>query len=502
MKKKAFNVILLSLFIISLFGSLTTVSAEDTIEIRLFTSPGCPYCAEAKATIIKLNQNSYNGKLNLIEIDTFTSSGFAEFKNNSFTITPSAVINGTTKLEGISQFDETSLKVLFDSILDPATVTPTQPTTPTGNGKTIRFFYEETCDYCKASKAKMYALIDEKGYDIEVVEVDVFTPTGYKEFTEAGFKIVPSAIICGTTKLEGVNQVDPDIQKAIEGCLAGTPVTNGGSVSAISLLGAFAAGFFSSLSPCLLAVISFIIAYTAGSGSKSLTILLKSIFFGLGITGTYMIMAVVFISAGATLPRYLTFYLSLVGASVVFFLGLNLINTGLNIVALPISKKSFGQRMTKKLVLSYGLAGVFLLGMIFAVINIPCAAIILPILIDEALYGTAYTATLKVLLYGVGILVPFIIIGAVGAFTKNIARDMRWNPTVRFFGWVVMGGVVIIVSFWLLIQGFNMLETVTTQYILHTILTFASIMFIVGYAYGKWKKVDKGDDGKKEVRAY
>lgn len=500
MNKKIINIILISLVAISIFGGVS-VSSDETIEIRLFTSPGCPYCADAKETIDRLNQSEFGGKISVTEIDVYTSSGFNEFRENGFTVVPSAVVNGTIKLEGITNFTETSLRNVFASILGTETETPLEP--PKEIEKSIRFFYEETCDYCKVSKQKMYDLIDEKGYEIEVIEVDVFTPVGYQEFRDAGFRVVPAAIVCETTMLEGRDEVDSKIQDAIEACLAGKPpVTNGRVVAPIGLLAAFAAGFFSSLSPCLLAVLSFIIAYTVGSGSKALTIFLKSIFFGLGITGTYMVMAIAFITAGAAIPQNLMFYLALMGASIVFFLGLNLINSGLNIVELPLSKKSFGQKMTKKLVLSYGLAGVFLLGMIFAVINIPCAAIILPILIDEALHGTTYTATLKVLLYGVGLIVPFAIIGGVGALTTNIARDMRWNPKVRFFGWVVMGSVIVGVSFYLLYQGFLLVETVTTQYILYSILAYAIIMFIAGYAYGKWKKVDKGDDRKKEIPTY
>lgn len=500
MKKRVFNIILLSLFILSLFGSMA-VSADETIDIRFFKTEGCEKCAEAKATLTRLNQTVYNGKLNITEIETFTSSGYKEFKDLGFSITPAAVINGTTKLEGISQFDEASLRTLFDSILNPTT-TPEQPKTPVTNGKTIRFFYEEQCEYCKASKAKMYALIQEKGYNIEVIEVDVYTPAGYREFLDAGFKIVPSVIVCGTTKLEGVNQVDPNMQKAIEGCIAGKPIADGGGVSTITLMGALGAGFFSSFSPCLLAVLSFIIAYTAGTSKKSISILLKSIFFGLGITFSYVLVAIMFLKLGQTIPEAYRYLISLFGAVITFVLGLNLLNTGFDLVDLPITTKHFAQKMTNKLALSYGLIGVFALGMIFSVIKLPCAAIILPLLIDEAISGTAYTASLKVAFYGLGVIIPFIAIGVVGAFTKNVARDMRWNPTVRFIGWVVVGGIVILISFWLLLQGFELVEAVTTQYILYTIISFAITMFIVGFAYGKWKKVDKGDDGKTEVRAY
>ncbi|HOI77271.1 MAG TPA: cytochrome c biogenesis protein [Methanofastidiosum sp.] len=505
MKKRVFNIILLSLFLLSLFGTFA-VSSADTVDITFYKTQGCELCGEARTTLNRLNQTVYNGKLNIVEVDVYSSSGYAEFKNNGFSITPSAVINGTTKLEGISQFDEASLKVLFDSILTPqtpTTETPTQPvTTPTDGAKTIRFFYEEQCEYCKASKAKMYALIDEKGYDIQVVEVDVYTPAGYKEFSEAGFKIVPAVIVCGTTKLEGVNQVDPDIQKAIEGCIAGEPITNGGGVSSITLIGALGAGFFSSFSPCLLAVLSFIIAYTAGTSKKSITILLKSIFFGLGITFSYVLVAIMFLKLGQAIPDAYKYLISLFGAVITFVLGLNLLNSGFDLVELPITTKHFAQKMTHKFALSYGLLGVFILGMIFSVIKLPCAAIILPLLIDEAVTGSNASAFLKVTFYGLGVIIPFIIIGVVGAFTKNVARDMRWDPKVRFFGWVVVGAIVIIISFWLIIQGFQVVEAVTTEYILYTIISYAITMFIVGFAYAKWKKVDKGDDGKKEVRAY
>ncbi len=501
MKKRVCNIILLSLFIISLFGTVA-VSSADTVDIRFYKTQGCELCGEAMVTLNRLNQTVYSGKLNIVEVDVYSSSGYAEFKNSGFSITPSAVINGNTKLVGISQFDEASLRVLFDSILNPTTVTPEQPTTPTDATKTIRFFYEEQCDYCKVSKAKMYALIAEKDYNISVVEVDVYSSAGYKEFSEAGFKIVPAVIVCGATKLEGTDQVDPDIEKAIEGCLAGKPVTNGGGVSTITLIGALGAGFFSSFSPCLLAVLSFIIAYTVGTSKKSITILLKSISFGLGITFSYVLVAIIFLKLGQAIPDAYKYLISLFGAIITFVLGLNLLNSGFDLVDLPITTKHFAQKMTHKFALSYGLLGVFFLGMIFSVIKLPCAAIILPLLIDEAVTGSNASAFLKVTFYGLGVIVPFIVIGAVGAFTKNVARDMRWDPKVRFFGWIVVGAIVIIISFWLILQGFQVVETVTTEYILYTIISYAITMFIVGFTYAKWKKVDKGDDGKKEVRAY
>lgn len=376
----------------------------------------------------------------------------------------------------------------------------------------IKFFYEEGCSYCKEAKEFMYPLLKEKGYNVEVQEINVFSSDGWNQFKDAGFTYVPAIILCDKIKLENtatiVEYLDAMIISCIESSsadpmpIADTPIVENEEdipkeeivkSSNISPIAALAAGFFSSLSPCLLAVLSFIIAYTAGAGNKSLTILLKSIFFGLGITGSYMIMAVAFLRAGATMPDNLRFFLALVGACVTFFLGLNLINTGLHIVNLPISKKNFAQKMTNKLVMSYGLIGVFILGMIFAVINLPCAAIILPILIDEAIYGTTYTATLKVLLYGVGILIPFIIIGGVGAFAKNIARDMRWNPAVRFFGWVVMGGVVVAVSFYLVYQGFSLLQEFSINYVWYTIVGYGAIILFAIFAFFKWrnKKVEE-----------
>lgn len=501
MEKRAFNVILLSLLIISLFGCMA-VSAEDTVEIRFYKTQGCELCAEARTTINRLNQTVYNGKLIITEVDVYSSSGYAEFKQLGFSITPSAVINGSVKLEGISQFDESTLKVLFDSMLKLQPETPTQPETPITSDKTIRFFYEEQCDYCKASRAKMNNLLKEKGYDIKVIDVDVYTPAGYKEFSEAGFKIVPAVIVCGQTKLEGTDQVDSKLQGAIEGCLSGKPITDGGGVSALTMIGAFSAGFFSSFSPCLLAVISFIIAYTAGTSKKALMILLKSIFFGLGITTAYVIVAILFLKLGQAIPPTYTYLISLFGAIITFVMGLNLLNSGFDLVELPITTKHFAQKMTHKFALSYGLLGVFILGLIFSIIKLPCAAIILPLLIDEAITGTSASAFFKVAFYGLGVLIPFVVIGVVGAFTKNVARDLRWSPTVRFFGWVVIGVVVIIISFWLILQGFEVVGNVTTEYILYTIISYAITMFIVGFAYGRWKKVDKGDNGKKEVRAY
>lgn len=501
MSKKIVNIALLSLLIISLFGALAVSSEEEKIDIRFFKTEGCEKCAAVKVTLDALAAGDYSGKLNITEIETFTSAGYKEFKDLGFSITPAIVVNGTIKLEGISQLDEASLRAVFDSILDP-TSTPEEPVvTPNTSSKQIRFFYEEGCEKCAASKAKMYSLIDEKDYNISVVEVDVFSLEGYKEFSEAGFKIVPAVIVCGETKLEGTDQVDPKMQSAIEGCLSGKPQGDGG-VSTITMLGALGAGFFSSFSPCLLAVLSFIIAYTAGTSKKSVMILLKSIFFGLGITASYVLVAIMFLKLGQAIPDAYKYLISLFGAIITFVLGLNLINSGLDLVELPITTKFFAQKMTHKLALSYGLLGVFALGMIFSVIKLPCAAIILPLLIDEAITGSNASAFLKVTFYGLGVLIPFVVIGIVGAFTKNVARDMRWNPTVRFIGWVVLGAVVIIISFWLILQGFDVVETVTTEYILYTIISYAITMFIVGFAYGKWKKVDKGDNGKKEVRTY
>lgn len=166
---------------------------------------------------------------------------------------------------------------------------------------------------------------------------------------------------------------------------------------------AFLEGVVTFISPCLLPMLPIYISYFAGgeaekNGKKTLK---NAIGFVLGFTAVFVTMGALAGGFGAFLQRYAVAVNIVTGAIVVLF-GLHF----LGIYELRFFKGMQGKGPQKNL----GFFSAFLFGMIFSVGWTPCVGAFLgSALMLASQQGAAGTGVLMLLLYSVGLGIPFVV---------------------------------------------------------------------------------------------
>ncbi len=161
----------------------------------------------------------------------------------------------------------------------------------------------------------------------------------------------------------------------------------------------FLEGIISFISPCMLPMLPIYVSYFAGGADKKENILKKSLCFVLGFTSVFCLLGVFAGGIGAFLSKYQTAVNIVTGGAVIFF-GLGY----LDIVNIPFFK---GMGKMKK---PNGAFSAFLFGMIYSVSLTPCVGAFLgSALMLASNAGTAVQGFLLLLVYSLGLGVPFIV---------------------------------------------------------------------------------------------
>jgi cytochrome c-type biogenesis protein len=229
-------------------------------------------------------------------------------------------------------------------------------------------------------------------------------------------------------------------------------------ISEISIIVAFAAGVVSFLSPCVLPIIPGFLAYLAGesSGGKQSrwNTFIASVFFVLGFSTVFAILGVLLNTILESVAYDAQIWLARIGGVIIIFFGLYL--TGLIHVkylerAHTISvKRKFGSRHVTS----------FVFGAAFAAGWTPCVGAAL-----GAILGLAATAPSSafwlLLVYALGLGIPFLIIGAfageAGKYMERFAKAAKYI-TVTFGGILIILGVLIFTQKLAVLANFGLVE--------------------------------------------
>jgi len=467
-KGKIAGLLLAAIFLVML---IPASSGSEDLEVIYFYEVGCDECNAFKPILDEI-ESEYSGTISVTryeiwdEWDLYTSYGFTKV--------PSLVI-GDTKLNYSSEiFTKDGVTSIIDSYFEEALVT-------------MEYFYEEGCDACDALKPSLELLKEKYGPQLKVIEYDVFSTEGWDLFTSYGFTMNPAVAINSESKIEHPETTYERLDGIIEDYIAGEG-EGYSNITQWSIPVAFTLGFFSSFSPCLMAVLSFILAYTAGTSRKKSEAMAKSMFFGLGLVIMYTFIAVMMALLGKQLTNF-KFYMSLFGSIITFLLGLNLINYVIQAIELPVSTKNFSSQMVKRFVSGKGLLGAVILGVIFSAVKLPCAApalvVILTQIVDKG--DMAFGITL-IASFSVGVMLPFFFIGLLSGGTTDVAKKVRWSKHFRALIWGGSGIVVIVVSVWILYTAFDMLPRVTDTHFFVTLASFAITAMAIIYSAVMWRR--------------
>lgn len=220
------------------------------------------------------------------------------------------------------------------------------------------------------------------------------------------------------------------------------------NATTISVPAAFVAGLISFFSPCILPLVPVYLGYMTGSAVSSfsqrtrLSALAHSAFFVLGFGLVFVLLGAAAGLVGSLIYPLLPYVIKVGGVVLVVF-GLHL--TGLITVPFLSMEKRLDVETGRK-----GFGSSFLVGVVFAAGWTPCVGPVLAaILLLATSTQTVVAGALLLLVYALGLGVPFLIVAALVDIATPALR--RLNRHLRVVS--IIGGVLLIVMGLMLITG-------------------------------------------------
>lgn len=291
-------------------------------------------------------------------------------------------------------------------------------------------WYSEECSTCYAtyrdflSKQDVLNSIEEYyGSLVLVNRTDILTSEGKNKLSLYHIGKANSLVIKDSqgnfTVIEG-NFNETHIKKIINAYLGGeSPPPQQSSLSPLIALLAtsFSVGFLESFSPCLIALLSFVLSYTISQTTKFREGLLQVIIFGFGFIFAAALLG---LAVGLTFVSFPVLHSVIMWIVIIFaiFFGLDLLGVNvLQLLNIKFDTKPLLTKLSRKYVFTY--TGLILLGFIFYFLD-PCIApIFVPML--NILLPEYFSLTFFV--FCIGAFVPFVIFGVVAGSMSKLARS-------------------------------------------------------------------------------
>lgn len=274
---------------------------------------------------------------------------------------------------------------------------------------------------------------------------NIFFDENLDLWREYNFTVVPAVVINDNYTLEGEQITKKELEYVIDAHLLGEkPYRNPYEpLFAVSL--AFSVGFLSGFSPCLIAMLAFILTYISSTDSRLRGGITRALIFGLGLVVAFMLVGSLLFTLNISVFNALVFLQSVtwVSAAIVFIVGLNL--TGF--LKLPVGSKPFFQKLARKY--GFSLVGLFALGVVFFFVKIHWTAPPDLMLFTSIVHGSVRQNMLIPLSYSLGLLTLFLIVGIISGGTPYLAGQI-WEKYRLSFR-VISGLILITYSIWLVL---------------------------------------------------
>lgn len=306
----------------------------------------------------------------------------------------------------------------------------------------IEYFHSSECEGCQTTDPIISQIAGEykNNSSVNIEYIDVATRDGLNRTYKYNFSIIPMVIINNETKVASDKITQKNLNEIIDAYIDNKSLDKNAYYNADdfntkkidnSLQVAFIFGIMSGFSPCLMAVLAFIMSYTAGNSQNPYDGILKATFFGLGLTLGYILMGVCIIIFGGYISQIRLF--TIIAGIISIVIGIYL----MGIIKLPQSFNDSFKQISKKSVTTIG--GICGLGLLFSFIKIPCSMPMLFVLIDELLKMSTFDSIVVLIVYCIGILTPFLFIGLIGGYA--LAEKVRsYRPYIN-----MINGIVVII---------------------------------------------------------
>ncbi|KAF0195238.1 MAG: cytochrome c-type bioproteinis protein [Bacillota bacterium] len=200
----------------------------------------------------------------------------------------------------------------------------------------------------------------------------------------------------------------------------------------LALLVAFVAGVFTSVSPCIMAMVPMVLGYVGafGEGSTRRNFLLV-LSLVLGLATAFAALGIIAVAIGGIFGN--------VGRAAPLFLGIVLVLMGLNLMQLLHLPFKGLSRLPVRF---GGIPGAFVVGLFFGIAASPCASGVLVIILS--LVGVSQRYVLGGVLlfaYGLGHGLPLLIVGTAAGALKGFRAFSRFWDTFAYIAGLLFVGV-------------------------------------------------------------
>ncbi len=318
---------------------------------------------------------------------------------------------------------------------------------------TIQYFHQKGCHDCKVSDPIVDRIETQyKNNNVIISRIETSTADGFNQWNKYGFLEVPAIVINNETKIPKEEITEERLRASINEYLANgkkdanhtaedikrDEQNNGYINTNLNLPFAYSLGLFVGFSPCLMAILGFLLSFTAGTSSSTKNGMIRAIVFGLGLVSSYIVLGLCLLSFRKSIPSLEGF--SYITGIIIILIGLNL----LGILKSPVALDNYFQNSARKYAGTLG--GVFFLGILFSFIKVPCTAPLLLVLLNKTITSGTVNNLILLLAFSAGVLTPFIGVGLIGGYT--LSKQIR---SYKIYLKKISGIALILLGLWIML---------------------------------------------------
>ncbi|KAF5043280.1 Thiol:disulfide interchange protein DsbD [anaerobic digester metagenome] len=315
---------------------------------------------------------------------------------------------------------------------------------------TIQYFHQKGCHDCEITDP-IVDRIETQYNTIVISKIETSTADGFNQWNKYGFLEVPAIVINNETKIPKEEITEEKLKTLIDEYLVEEENITEYTTEEVTrkeqeieyintdlnLPFAYSLGLFAGFSPCLMAILGFLLSFTAGTSNSAKSGMVRATVFGLGLVGSYLLLGLCLLSFRKSIPDLESF--SFVTGIIVILIGLNL----LGILKSPVVLDNYFQSSARKYAGTLG--GVFFLGILFSFVKVPCTAPMLLVLLNKTITNGTVNDLALLLAFSGGVLTPFIGVGMIGGYT--LSKQIR---SYKMYLKKISGFVLILLGLWIM----------------------------------------------------
>ncbi|AKB72101.1 Hypothetical protein MSMAC_2211 [Methanosarcina mazei C16] len=321
------------------------------------------------------------------------------------------------------------------------------------NSITVQYFHQKGCHDCEITDPIVDRIETQyKNNTIIISKIETSTVDGFNQWNKYGFLEVPAIVVNNETKLPKEEITEEKLKTLIDEYLVEEENITEYTTEEVTrkeqeieyintdlnLPFAYSLGLFAGFSPCLMAILGFLLSFTAGTSNSAKSGMVRATVFGLGLVGSYLLLGLCLLSFRKSIPDLESF--SSVTGIVVILIGLNL----LEVLKSPVVLDNYFQSSARKYAGTLG--GVFFLGILFSFVKVPCTAPMLLVLLNKTITNGTVNDLALLLAFSGGVLTPFIGVGMIGGYT--LSKQIR---SYKIYLKKISGFVLIFFGLWIMI---------------------------------------------------